>query len=61
MKKAIKYLETLGINADKEGNIISKLPDGERGLKIIDMLEDHTMSPDHCFTIRNNKIEKQEM
>jgi hypothetical protein len=58
MKKAIDYLKTLGIKADSKGNIISKLPDGERGIAIIDMLEENTANEDYCFTIINDKIEK---
>lgn len=58
MKEAIAYLKTLGIKADKDGNIISKLPDGERGLTIVNMLEDSTMQEDFCYTIIGNKIEK---
>lgn len=61
MKQAIKYLKTLGIACDKEGNILSKLPDGERGLTLINMLEENTQTEDHCYTIKNNKLEKIEI
>ena len=55
MKKAIEYLKTLGIKCDKDGNVISKLPDGERGLQLIDMLEQNTE-----YTIVNEKLQKQD-
>jgi hypothetical protein len=58
MKKAIDYLKTLGITCSDDGTVLSKLPDGERGIQLIDMLEEATMSEDYCFTIINNKIEK---
>ena len=60
MKKAIKFLSLIGIKCDKLGNVLSKLPDGERGLLLINMLEENTMQNDFCFTIINNKIEKIE-
>jgi hypothetical protein len=58
MKKAIEYLKTLGIKADSSGNIISKLPDGLKGIELVNMLEENTMTGDFCYTIINNKIEK---
>ena len=60
MKKAIEYLKVLGIKCDKNGNILSKLPDGQKGIALIGMLEDATIENDYCFTIINNKIEKIE-
>jgi hypothetical protein len=60
MKEAIKYLQTLSIKCDKSGNIISKLPEGEKGITLVNMLEEATMKEDYCFTIINNKIEKIE-
>jgi hypothetical protein len=61
MKKAIEYLKSLGIRCDKDGNILSKLPDGERGIELVDMLEENTMSETHCFTIINGKLSEQEV
>lgn len=58
MKEAINYLQSLGIKCDSTGNIISKLPDGERGIALIDMLEENTQTDDHYYTIINNKLEK---
>ena len=58
MKKAIDYLKTLGIKCDNNGNILSKLPEGENGIALVDMLEENTMEEDYCYTIINNKIEK---
>ncbi len=55
MKEAIKYLKDIGIRCDKEGNILSKLPDGERGLTLVNMLEDQT-----GYTIIENKIHELE-
>lgn len=58
MEEAIKYLKTLGIRVDKDGNIISKLPHGEKGVQLVNMLEENTTKDDYCFTIIKNKIEK---
>ncbi len=55
MKEAIQYLKTLGIRCDKYGNILSKLPDGEKGLVLIDMLEEKTE-----YTIINGSLQKQD-
>jgi hypothetical protein len=55
MKKAIEYLKSLGIRCDKDGNILSKLPDGERGLELVDMLEENTE-----YTIIHEKLQKQD-
>lgn len=55
MKKAIDYLKTLGIKCDKDGKIISKLPVGERGITLVNMLEDKT-----GYTIVNDKLQKQD-
>ena len=56
MKEAIAYLKTLGIKCQKDGTIISKLPDGERGIALIDMLEEATMKENFCYTIIDNKL-----
>lgn len=61
MKEAIKYLKTLGIKCDNKGNLLSKLPVGEKGLTIVNMLEDATMTEDYCYTIIQLKIEKIEI
>ncbi len=58
LSSAIKYVRTLGLHCGNSGNILSKLPDGERGLTLVNMLEENTMSEDYCYTIINNKIEK---
>lgn len=60
MKTAIDYLKTLGIKCDKQGNILSKLPIGERGLTIVDMLEEKTTNEqeEYCYTIIDNKLVK---
>ncbi len=55
MKEAIDYLKSLGIRCDKQGNILSKLPDGEKGLVLIDMLEENTE-----YTIINERLQKQD-
>jgi hypothetical protein len=61
MKKAINYLKTLGIRVSKEGNIISKLPSGQKGIVLVDMLEENTMEENYCFTIIKNRLEKIEI
>lgn len=61
MKKAIEYLKKLGLKVDNNGNIISKLPNGEKGITLVNMLEENTIGEDFCYTIINNKIEKIEI
>lgn len=58
MKKAIDFLKSFGIKCDIKGNVLSELPNGERGIALIDQLQEHTMQDNFCFTIINNKIEK---
>src|SRR5205814_1640957 len=54
MKTAINYLKSVGITCDNGGNILSRLPDGERGLILVDMLQENTMTDSYCYTINNN-------
>lgn len=61
MKQAIQYLRNLGFKVSPNGTIISKLPDGEKGITLVDMLEENTMQDDHCYTIVDNKITKLEL
>jgi hypothetical protein len=61
MKEAIEYLKSLGIRCDNDGRVISKLPEGERGIKIVDMLEENTMKDDYCYTIQHDMVVKIEL
>ena len=60
MEKAIKFLKLIGIKCDNSGNVLSKLPHGEKGISLVNMLEENTVEDDFCYTIINNKIEKIE-
>ena len=67
MKQAIQFLKCIGIKCDKNGNVLSPLPDGEEGIYLIDMIEENTTNKENdfkdknfCYTIINNKLEKIE-
>ncbi|CAB4131257.1 hypothetical protein UFOVP129_63 [uncultured Caudovirales phage] len=60
MKEAINYLKNLGLKCDINGNILSKITDGEDGIALIDMVEENTENEKdgYCYTIINSKLEK---
>ncbi len=61
MKKAIEFLATQSILVSKDGSILNKLPNGEAGINLINLLEEITMNDDFCYTIINNRLEKIEI
>lgn len=60
MKKAIDYLKKLGIKCSPLGTVLSKLPDGERGIALVNMLEDNTVDAEDesCWTIVIDHLQK---
>lgn len=60
MKKAIEYLKTLGIKCSPMGVILSVLPKGERGITLVNMLEDNTVDAEDesCWTIVIDHLQK---
>lgn len=61
MKNAIDFLQSKGIEVCETGLIISELPDGLEGIKLVDDLEEFTMTDDYCFTIIGNNVVKQDL
>ena len=58
MSNAVGYLKSLGIESDKDGNILSKLPSGEKGMELIDKLEELAQGEDYTYTIIGKKLTK---
>lgn len=61
MKKAMEFLAANRIDVSKDGSIISVLPDGIKGIGLVNDLEEHTQTESFCYTIINNRLEKIEI
>lgn len=60
MKKAIAFLKTLGIKCSPMGVILSVLPDGLKGIDLVNKLEDNTVDAEDesCWTIHIDHLQK---